>query len=618
MKTIIHLASRFHIWMRSTHRYAFPLAAFFALQQPFAVIAGLEEGIAAFSSGDYALAFREFQPLAEQGNARAQGNLGVMYQNGKGVPKDEKRAFFWYLKAAEQGIARAQADLGFLYANGNGVAQDYQQAVVWYRKAAEQGYAEAQFNLGVMYDVGNGVPKDEQQAIVWYRKAAEQDYARAQFNLGDMYQNGNGVPKDEQQAIVWYRRAAEKGNASAQFNLGLIYEFGNGVPKDKQQALVWYRKAAEQGNAGAQLNMGFKYQNGNGVPKDEQQAVVWYRRAAEQDYAPAQHNLGVMYRFGNGVPKDHQHALVWFRKAAEQGHAPAQAGLAGSYMFGAGAPKDEQQAYFWLLLASAQGHKAAKESMEFLEPQLTAAQRAAAQAAARNWRPVIASAGGSVPAAPNPFSQPPNQTLPRPAGLASTGTGFTVTSNRVVTNAHVVEGCGRLELAGNGPARVIATDRRNDLALIGAANLSSAVTLRAGRLRQGDEIAVVGFPLAGLLASGAQITTGNVSALAGMQNDSRFIQISAPVQPGNSGGPLLDTSGNVVGVVVSKLNAQKIADATGDIPQNVNFAISPLILQGFLEANGVNYQTASSTRKLSTADVAEAAKRFTYMVECWK
>jgi uncharacterized protein len=103
-----------------------------------------------------------------------------------------------------------------------------------------------------------------------------------------------------------------------------------------------------------------------------------------------------------------------------------------------------------------------------------------------------------------------------------------------------------------------------------------------------------------------------------MQNDSRFIQISAPVQPGNSGGPLLDTSGNVVGVVVSKLNAQKIADATGDIPQNVNFAISPLVLQGFLEANSVDYQTAPSVRKLSTADVAEAAKRFTYLVECWK
>jgi len=190
--------------------------------------------------------------------------------------------------------------------------------------------------------------------------------------------------------------------------------------------------------------------------------------------------------------------------------------------------------------------------------------------------------------------------------------------DRLITNAHVVEGCARLSLADGRAAQVQALDPRSDLALLNVSGLATLATLRAGRLRQGDAVSVVGFPLNGVLASGAQVTAGNVSALAGMQNDSRFIQISAPVQPGNSGGPLVDASGNVVGVVVSKLNALKMAEITGDIPQNVNFAVSPLVLQGFLEANSVDYKAEPSTRNLSTADVAEQAKRYTFLVQCWK
>ncbi len=187
-----------------------------------------------------------------------------------------------------------------------------------------------------------------------------------------------------------------------------------------------------------------------------------------------------------------------------------------------------------------------------------------------------------------------------------------------MTNAHVVDGCSRLEAQGLGPVQVQAVDPQSDLALLTVANNPTVATLRGSRLRQGDAVTVIGYPLAGMLASGANVTAGNVSALAGMQNDTRHIQITAPVQPGNSGGPLLDASGHVVGVVVSKLNALKVARATGDIPQNVNFAVSLFTLQGFLEANGVNYATAPSNKNMATADVAEIGKRFTVLLECFK
>src|SRR4029077_18418126 len=116
----------------------------------------------------------------------------------------------------------------------------------------------------------------------------------------------------------------------------------------------------------------------------------------------------------------------------------------------------------------------------------------------------------------------------------------------------------------------------------------------------GEEIIVIGFPLKGLLSSAPTITTGIVSSLAGLRDDRTRFQISAPVQPGNSGGPVLDKSGNVVGMVVSKLNVLRIARMTGDIPQNVNFAIPVSILTSVLDANSVKYQVGAPDGGKST------------------
>ena len=127
-----------------------------------------------------------------------------------------------------------------------------------------------------------------------------------------------------------------------------------------------------------------------------------------------------------------------------------------------------------------------------------------------------------------------------------------------------------------------------------------------------------GYPLRGVLASEANVTTGSISALAGPRDDRRLFQMTAPVQPGNSGGPVLDLSGNVVGVVVSKLDAIRIARATGDIPQNVNFAVSAGTTRAFLDAQDVPYKTAPSLANHSPADVAAKARKFTVLVECWK
>ena len=134
--------------------------------------------------------------------------------------------------------------------------------------------------------------------------------------------------------------------------------------------------------------------------------------------------------------------------------------------------------------------------------------------------------------------------------------------------------------------------------------------------RLGETVIVVGYPLGGLLGSGPQVTTGNVSSLIGPGDDTRSLQFTAPTQAGNSGGPLLDGDGAVVGVVSSKLNALRVHEMTGDVPQNVNFAIKGMLARGFLEAAGIECQSRLSGNARAAADIAAEARDFVLKIEC--
>ena len=134
--------------------------------------ADFNKGLTAAQSGDFATALKEWKPLAEEGNAVAQNNLGLMYHNGWGVPQDDKEAVYWYRLAVEQGYAIAQYNLGLMYEKGKGVPQDDKEAARLYQLAAEQGDVDAQYNLGLMYFFGEGVPQDNVYAHMWWNIAA--------------------------------------------------------------------------------------------------------------------------------------------------------------------------------------------------------------------------------------------------------------------------------------------------------------------------------------------------------------------------------------------------------------------------------------------------------------
>jgi membrane associated rhomboid family serine protease len=183
------------------------------------------------------------------------GHLGVMYQKGTKVNKDDQKAVRLYQMSADQGNGLGERSLGYMYQFGLGVRKDLKKAAALYQKAANHGDEGGEFNLGLMYESGEGVRKDYGQALKWYQAAADSGFSRAQVNLGIMYEIGRGVPKDYAMALAWYRKAADAGDASAQNNIGFMYESGWGVDKDKTQALNWYRKAAAKGEANAKKNL---------------------------------------------------------------------------------------------------------------------------------------------------------------------------------------------------------------------------------------------------------------------------------------------------------------------------------------------------------------------------
>ncbi len=129
--------------------------------------ADFQVGLEAYQRDDYETALKEWRPLANHGDARAQTKLGYMYLEGLGVPQDYQEALRWYRLSSEQGDARGQTSLGAMYQFGLGVPQEYQEAVRWYRRAAEQGDASGQFNLSSMYGEGQGVPRNFVQAYMW-------------------------------------------------------------------------------------------------------------------------------------------------------------------------------------------------------------------------------------------------------------------------------------------------------------------------------------------------------------------------------------------------------------------------------------------------------------------
>lgn len=215
-------------------------------------------------------------------------------------------------------------------------------------------------------------------------------------------------------------------------------------------------------------------------------------------------------------------------------------------------------------------------------------------------------------------STPPTTPASTPdTNLTYSGTGFVVgLQGAVLTNAHVVRNCTVLTFDGQ-PATVISTSDVYDLALLNVPTWpgDAVATFSPSPAKLNSDVTAIGFPLSTVL-SGLNVTRGAVSSNLGFGGDRNQMQITAPVQSGNSGGPLLAADGEVVGVVVSKLDAQSVAEATGEIPQNVNFAIRGEIAKLFLFQNGIDPVLGIDDEVLAPEAIAENAMEYTGFIEC--
>ncbi len=316
-------------------------------------------------------------------------------------------------------------------------------------------------------------------------------------------------------------------------------------------ALRYWLPLADQGNANAQLNVGLMYDTGRGVAVDPVRAVNWYRQSAEHGLAAAQYNLGVMYASGRGVEQDTGQARFWLELAAEQGLQDARA-----------------------LLAEYTGKSAA----------------GAVQPVVHENSSFIDSLSGT-----------------------STGTAWPVAANYAVTSNHVVEGVDSVLLynASGLPLRatVVLRDIDNDIALLRTSDevsLPPPLPLSRAPGRLGSDVFTLGFPRVDVLGRTPKLADGIISSVNGYHDDPASYQTSVQIQPGNSGGPLLNMAGEVVGIVASMLGTVN-GSAEPVVMPNISYAVKIerlLTLMESLPETALATATAAGT-PAPLADLAE-------------
>ena len=626
----------------------------------------------------------------------AQLILGVLYEDGIAVGRDEVQAMQNYLGAAKHGVAVAQTFLASLFEHAEEISRDYDEAIVWYLKAAEQGYTEAQYRLALLYESGGLLARNPTEALRWFKSAESQGERRARVPIGRLLYE----KQDYVGALSWFKIAEKDGDIWSRYHIATMHYLGYGVPTDAGTAFRWLRQmvkadmnmiakmeeASSTGQLVAQVGLGYIFSKGEDYLRDLDKAFDYFLLAAIQGDSYAQRHIGDFYFKGISVGEDLSEAEEWYRKAAEQGDQDATNGLVKIqhlrrlrleevkvllskakrafkdgkltkpvsssaltyYKKALELDENNQQAlegiraiidYFIRIIEDAIVDKkldVAEEALTIVisvEPQNDIArelkkQLLVAQEEVQSSTTTIAAGVESGQECKEPSADLTGITE------LSSGTAFIINrQGYAVTNGHVISydlgekayECDALQTYYKGEKRwavLVQADPKNDLAIIRTCrNFPITAQLRGDKveLEEGEEVAAYGYPLAQDFRKKARITNGIVSALSGFGNDSTRLQHTASIQPGNSGGPLLDLHGKIVGVNVSSYDSVHALKTGEFVPQNVNFAIKSRLVRDFLRSNHIRHKVAEvdDGEELSFIEVKRIADKFTVMVICW-
>ena len=341
------------------------------------------------------------------------------------------------------------------------------------------------------------------------------------------------------------------------------------------------------------------------------------KESAERGDPTAQCFLGNTYL----KAKHYGEAFKWLSMSAEQGDNDAQGLLGFMYSLGLGVPRNDIIAYKWLSLAAAGNDTTAKNAqgtLVFIARYMTEVQIAEGQRLSAAFVPK------KQAAAPQASSTIPSKTTKATLQLKATGTAFAITKDGfLLTNLHVITASSIVKIKtshGILPAKVIMKDKTHDLALLKVSGTFSPLPFD-NTVKLGEAVFTIGFPDFQLQGLQPKLTRGEISSLAGMRDDTRYFQISVPLQPGNSGGPLVDLHGNVVGMTSAGLDEVKVLKVTGSLPQNVNYAIKSAILLDFLwracatpDANTLTIADPHDSSERKFEDVVQEVEGATVMV----
>jgi S1-C subfamily serine protease len=319
----------------------------------------------------------------------------------------------------------------------------------------------------------------------------------------------------------------------------------------------------------AQFLLGSHLAQGRGVPKDDRQAAEWYRKAADQGHPGAQFFLGLSYAAGEGVARSESMSIEFLNKSA----------------LGFLDEGDRE----WALRSY--------DEIRSIDPQHLYVARLRQQL---------------FPPTPNDGAQ----AVKPEVVVAATGTAWPTADGYVITDRHVIAGATKITLVSTDGARVLATavavDASNDLALLRVddpTRLPPGLPIAAQSVQLGERVFTIGYPHPDVMGARPRLTEGIVNALVGFGDDPRFLQISAAILGGNSGGPLLNARGEVVGIVTSKLDAIKMFKMTGDLPENVGYAIKAGYLRPLLDSAPANQKRAATILSSQEASLPDLAKR---------